>query len=232
MSSSKSNFRLMGAIAALAALAFAVSCQGFFPPATYTSIAIEPTPQIPLSSTQGLEVWGTDSATDTTAQITSGVDWSVGTGSTGNATITDTGVATGTAIGSITVNAEYEGLTTSATGVVYLANISSICLSTDNTSGSCSASQETISSSEGGQVNLYAIADYTNSNSQTLQDDITTSATFTVSGPDTTDVTCTNTSSPASCVVTGGSVTTTGTYTITVTYPQTAITATNTIIVD
>ena len=225
MSSTKSKLRLLCAFAALLVLALAIGCRGFFPATTYTSISIEPsTPQVPLGSSQALQLWGTDSTTNVTDQITTGAYWSLGSGSTGNATITNGGEATGTSIGAITIDATYQGLTTSATGVVYLANITSICVSANNTSGSCPTTSESIPST-GGTYSLFAIAAYTNSSNQTLTEDITTSATWTVSGPDTTDVTISSTTSPAVLTVTDGA--TTGAYVITVTYPQSSITATN-----
>jgi hypothetical protein len=229
MSSKKSKLRPLCALAALATLALAVSCRGFFPGTTFTSLSIQPTPQVPLGATQGLQLWGTDSTTNETDQITSGASWTITAGTTGDATITGSGVATGTILGAITVSATYHGLSTSASGVVFLANITTMCISTSNTTGSCSPSTEIIPSS-GGQANLYAIADYTNAENQTVPQDITTSATWTVTGPDTTSVTCSTTTSPALCEVLDGA--TAGTYTITVTYPETAVTATNTITVD
>jgi len=228
MSSTKSRLRVIGALAALAALALAVSCRGFFPGITYTSLTIQPTPQVPLGGSQGLQLWGTDSSTGQTGRISSGASWAVATGTTGSATITSGGVASGTGLGAITVNATFQGLSTSASGVVYLANITSICVSAENTAGSCSPSTETINASSSNlTVSLYAIADYTNSSNQTLTEDITTSATWTVSGATSTDVTCVTTASPAVCTVTSGA--TQGNYTITVSYPQTNVTGTNTI---
>jgi hypothetical protein len=229
MSSTKSKLRPLCAVAALATLALAVSCRGFFPANTYSALAIQPTPQVPLGSTEGLQLWGTISGTSNTSQITSGANWTITTGTTGAATITNTGVATGKAPGAITVNATFQGLTTSATGVVFIADITSICVSSSPTTATCQPSTETIPSS-GGTASLYAIAGYTNASSQSEIQDITTSATWTVSGPDTTSVTCTTTSSPAVCEVL--SEATTGTYIITVTYPETTITATNTIKVE
>jgi hypothetical protein len=230
MSPKRFQFRIIGAIALLIGLALAASCRGFFPGTVYTSLTIEPTtPQVPLNGTEGLQVWGTDSTTGARGQITSGASWTVATGTTGGANInSNTGLATGTALGAITVNVSYQGLSTSASGVVYLANITSICVSESNTSGSCTPSSENIDASTSSlTVSLYAIADYTNSNNQTLTQDITTSATWTVSGPTSTDVTCVNTTSPTVCTVTSGA--TAGAYTITVTYPQTSFTGTNTI---
>jgi len=233
MSSTKSRFRIIGAFAALAALALAVGCRGFFPGTTYTSITIQESSSfqgVPLGEPAQFQLWGTDSTSGARGQITSGVDWSISTGTTGSATITSGGSATGTGLGAITIDASYQGLTTSDSTVVYLTNVTSICVSEEPTSGSCSASTETISESGGNTVSLYAIAAYTGTSGTAIQD-ITTSATWTISGPSTTTLTCATTSSPAVCtaVSSGG---TTGTYTITVSYPGTSITGTNTVIVN
>jgi hypothetical protein len=230
MSSTKSKLRPLCALAALATLALAVSCRGFFPANTYSALAIQPTPQVPLGSTEGLELWGTISGTSNTSQITSGANWTITTGTTGAATITNTGLAMGTAPGAITVNATFQGLTTSATGVVFIADITSICVSSSNTTATCQPSTEISPSTGGVTFNLYAIAGYTNASSQSEIQDITTSATWNVSGPDTTSVTCITTTSPAVCTVISDP--TAGNYIITVSYPETTITATNTITVD
>jgi hypothetical protein len=227
MSSTKSRIRLIGAFGALAALALAVSCTGFFPGPTYSTLAIEPpTPQVPLNGTESFQVWGTDSTTGERAQITSGAYWSVTTGTTGSATITNGGLATGKGLGAITIDVSYQGLNTSASGVVYLGNITAIAVTT-NITGTGTTSEE-VSSASPTPVDLYAVATYTTSTG-TAQQDITTSATWTVSGPSTTDVTCVNTTSPAVCTTT--SQATQGDYIITVSYPQTSITGTNTIVV-
>ncbi len=229
MSSKKKTIRIIGAIAALAALALLASCRGFFTGNTYTAISIDPTPSVPLGGTQSFQLFGTNSTTGAgNVQITKGVTWSVSSGTTGTAVFNNptTALLTGTGVGSITVNAEYEGLTTSSTGVVYLTNISSICVSTSNSSGSCSTSTEDLSIGNAGQVSLYAIANYTNGSGQMQTIDITTSATWTITGPDASDLTCATTASPAVCTVAAGT-TATGNNTVTVSYPQTSITGTN-----
>jgi hypothetical protein len=225
MSSTKSKLRLMSAFAALLALALAVACRGFFPSNTYTSLTIEPTtPNVPLNGNQSLQLWGTSTNSSGNTQITTGESWSIGTGTTGGATVTTAGLVTGTSVGAITVNAEFEGLTASASGVVYVANITSICVSTSNTSGTCSTTTEGITGSL--NANLYAIAQYTDTSGQSQIIDITTSATWTVGGNDAADITCVTTSSPAVCSETT-EVTAAGTADVVVSYPGTSITATN-----
>lgn len=230
MSSKKKTIRIIGAIAALATLALLASCRGFFTGNTYTAISIDPTPSVPLGGTQSFQLFGTNSTTGAgNVQITKGVSWSVSSGTTGTAVFNNpsTALLTGTGVGSITVNAEYQGLTTSSTGVVYLTNVSSICVSTSNSSGSCSTSTEDLSIANVGQeVLLFAIADYTNASGQMQTIDITTSATWTITGPDSSNLTCATTTSPAVCTVAAGT-TATGNNTVTVTYPQSSVTGTN-----
>lgn len=228
MSSKKKSIRLIGAIAALMTLALLASCRGFFTGNTYTAISIDPTPAVPLGGTQSFQLFGTNSSTGAgNEQITSGVSWSVASGTTGSAIFNNpsTALLTGTGVGSITVNAEYEGLTTSSTGVVYLTNISSICVSTSNTSGSCSTSTEDLTG-VGTTVSLFAIANYTDANGQMQTVDVTTSATWTLTGANATDVTCSTTTSPASCEETTAP-TAPGNVNVVVSYPQTTVTGTN-----
>ena len=60
MSSTKSQLRLMGAFAALATLALAVSCRGFFVGDTLQSIAVGPASvNVPVGLTQQMTATGT-----------------------------------------------------------------------------------------------------------------------------------------------------------------------------
>jgi len=227
MSSKKNTIRLIGAVAALGLLALAASCRGFFPPTTFTAITISPTtPQVALGETLSLQLYGTPSGGGGNQAISTGVDWSTTTGTSGSASFNNPSSAllTGNNVGSITVNASFEGLTATANGVVYLTNVVSICVSTSNTSGSCSTQTEDIS--EPVPVSLFAIANYTDANGQSQTIDITTSATWTLSGADASGITCTTTTSPAVCSE-PTAATTAGDVTITVTYPQTSVTGTN-----
>jgi hypothetical protein len=71
MSSTKQKLRLAGAFAALAALALAVSCTGFFPNPTLTSIMVGPSGQtIPPSGT--LQMIATGTFNDGSTQNVSG----------------------------------------------------------------------------------------------------------------------------------------------------------------
>src|SRR5277367_4600132 len=98
MSSKKSKLRLMGAFAALATLALAVSCQGFFVKPTLTAIAVGPvTPVIYAGNIDNtVQMFAVGTFNDGTSGTTS-VSWGVsGTDDFGNniATISSAGLVT------------------------------------------------------------------------------------------------------------------------------------------
>lgn len=135
MSSKKSKLRPMVAFAALATLALAVSCQGFFPKATLQSISLQPqTPSFGLNVQQPMQAWGTDS-NNNRYQITSGVDWSLSNPSTGTVATIDqtTGTMTGVNAGSITVQASAQGLAGTTTATVVEIVSAMIISPTSNT---------------------------------------------------------------------------------------------------
>jgi hypothetical protein len=109
MSSRKSKLRLIGALAALATLALAVSCRGFFVNPTLTALAVGPvSPTIytgNISNTVQMFAVGTfnDGSTGSTP-----VTWSIsGTGTSGSvvATVTSGGLVTAQSTGSGTITA-------------------------------------------------------------------------------------------------------------------------------
>jgi hypothetical protein len=109
MSSRKSKLRLIGAFAALATLALAISCRGFFVNPTLTALAVGPvSPTIytgNISNTVQMFAVGTfnDGSTGSTP-----VTWSIsGTGTDGTlvATITSGGLVTAQSTGSGTITA-------------------------------------------------------------------------------------------------------------------------------
>jgi hypothetical protein len=121
MSSTKQKLRLAGAFAALAALALAVSCQGFFPPEQLASITIFPaTPTVPLASTLQLSAYGTNEDNSSAGNITSKVLWSSSSGSIG---ITSGGLLSGNDLGSTaTITASYQAVTATASASVCVEN--------------------------------------------------------------------------------------------------------------
>jgi hypothetical protein len=108
MSSKKSKLRLTIAFAALATLALAVSCRGFFVSPTLTSIAIGPT-TLPLSTNQSYQMIATGTFNDgSTSNVTGKCIWT--SSDTSVASIgTNTGIvqasATATTVGTSQISA-------------------------------------------------------------------------------------------------------------------------------
>jgi hypothetical protein len=132
MSSTKSNLRLIGALAALAGLALAISCQGFFPPKTLTSITVDPpTPSVDQGSTLQMYATGTfsDGSTGTlssgTACTGTTVCWTESSGGSVT-TISTGGLITGVATGTSTVTATASGISGDTTVTVALANVTGL----------------------------------------------------------------------------------------------------------
>jgi hypothetical protein len=113
------------AFTVLVALAFGVSCRGFFPKPVLQSITISPTaPQVDVGKTENLQVFGTYDD-GTRKVVTSGVTWT--SDKTSVATIDqNTGVLTGVSPGSAGISASAEALPASATATVILTGVTSI----------------------------------------------------------------------------------------------------------
>jgi uncharacterized protein YjdB len=210
MSSTKQRIRLTGAFAALATLALAVSCRGFFVKPTLTSIAISPTsPQVEVSQTQSLQAFGTfdDGSRN---QIKSGVSWSSSDPTV--ATIDpNSGVLTGEQTGTTTITANAQGLSGTATATVFLI-ITSI-----------SISPTTANITQNGGTAPFTVTAI--SNGKTI--DITSAATLT---PAVTTISCVYDSTVLKQVCTDNSAPT-GTYQIVASYSGSTLTATATVTV-
>jgi trimeric autotransporter adhesin len=184
------------------------SCKGFFVNPTLSSISIQPpSPLVEVGKTEDLQAWGTYSD-DSRSQITSGVVWSSSDISTVSID-TNSGVIQGESTGgTATITAAAQGLSATATATAYLGTISNfeVCQGTFNT-GTCPASTWSLTTS-GGYQYFYAKGTYNGS-----AIDLTTSATWT---PSNSDISCDNSSSPATCTVSSGI--SSGSYTIIVTY--------------
>jgi uncharacterized protein YjdB len=223
MSSPKQKLRLAGAFAALATLALAASCTGFFQNPTLTTITIDPpTPSIGQGATQQLTATGTfqDGSTSTLTGGTScsgnTVCWS--SSDTTTATISTGGLLTGVAQGTATITAASGAITGTTTATVDLTNVTNfeVCEGTFGATSNCGAAitwDATI------DVSQNFVAQGT-SNGTTV--DLTTSATWTV--PSTApDIQCSNSGvSPESCTAETGATNAT----VTVTYGTTPLTAT------
>jgi len=98
------------AFTVLVALAFGVSCKGFFPNPTITSFTITPTNAIVLlGGTTQMNAWGTDNQGDTNVNITGQVSWS--NGGSGAIGISTGGLLSGLELNTspVTITATYEG---------------------------------------------------------------------------------------------------------------------------
>jgi hypothetical protein len=222
------------AFTVLIALAFGVSCQGFFPANTLTAISIQPTsPDIEVGSAfaQTLQAWGTYED-NSRAEITSGVQWS-----SSDTTVLQIDVNSGVAIGegtggTATVTASAQGLSTTATATVYLGSITDfeVCMGTFGATTTCSSGSSplTWNAPASNSTPTQTFIAQGVSSGTTL--DLTTGSTWTVvSQPTDGDtISCTNSGvSPETCTVTEGA--TAGTYPVTITYGAGSSTYTATI---
>ncbi len=206
------------AFAVLLVAAFGAGCKGFFQPNALESVAIQPpTPEVEVGQSTSLQAWGTYQD-NTRSQITSGVAWTSSDPTTiavdpNTGEISAPSTSSG---GTATITAAAQGLSATATATSYLGNVTTpqVCTGTFNT-GTCPAATWSLTATVGGSQNYYARAD---SNGKPV--DITTVATWTITGQTTTagGISCAATSTPAVCTVTPGTLPT-GSYTITVTYP-------------
>jgi trimeric autotransporter adhesin len=104
------------AFTVLVALAFGVSCRGFFPKPTIASFVINPTnPTVPLGSTLQMHAFGTDSNGNPTGDITSKITWS--SKASGIISISTGGLLTGKTLSTSTVEIDgnYQALTQQST---------------------------------------------------------------------------------------------------------------------
>lgn len=106
MSSTKQRIRLLGAFAALATLALAVSCRGFFVKPSLTSIAVgPPTPTIEVGTTGNTVQMTTFATFNDGSTGSTPVTWSISPSDGSIATITATGLVSSVSTGSATVTA-------------------------------------------------------------------------------------------------------------------------------
>ena len=134
MSSPKQKLRLAGALAALATLAVAVSCKGFFVNPTVSSIVIDPpNPTVSVGgSPLQLTAAGTDSngnsITLTAGTSCSGTTVCWSTSDPTVATLSTAGLLTAVAAGTSTITAASGTASATTTATVTLANVTSIVL--------------------------------------------------------------------------------------------------------
>jgi hypothetical protein len=122
MSSTKAKLRLAGAVAALAILALAASCRGFFVPEQLGSITITPSsPNVPLGGTTQLQAFGTNTDSTPAGNISGKVTWSSDSGAVG---VSASGVLTGNDLATTpaTITAEFQGISATASATVCVQN--------------------------------------------------------------------------------------------------------------
>jgi len=165
------------AFTVLVALAFGVSCRGFFVKPTLTSITISPTaPAVQVDTSATLQAFGVFND-GSSSYLTTGVSWSSSDPTV--ATITGTGSATfdALAVGTTTITAGSQAVTSTATATVFLP-ISAIGITPTSIS-------LTVTDSEGASLEVYANSDPTLKNPS---DDLSPTATITVYNIGTTTV--------------------------------------------
>jgi Bacterial Ig-like domain (group 2) len=128
MSPMKQKLRLMGALAALATLALAISCRGFFVNPTLTGVSVGPQ-GLTINVNQTWQMGATGTYSDGSQKtLTSGVTWSSSDGNTVSVGQTS-GVVTGAQIGSASITAaagSCSACSGSTTVTVVLTGITSI----------------------------------------------------------------------------------------------------------
>jgi hypothetical protein len=209
--STKNSFRAFSAFAALAGLAFAVSCQGFFAKNPIESITMSPTTaSVPLNGTFQMEAYGVDTTGNQLGSVTSQVTWSSSDPSTvsvGENTGLLTGVALGTSGTAVTITASYEALTPqTASATVCVEGATDLVISPGT--GTSTVGGNTFDGTNGNGGFTASVQ----SGGQTL--DVTTATTWTSSN--TTALTITGGEDPA--LVTTYTVTTSTPVTVTATY--------------
>jgi hypothetical protein len=172
MSSTKQRIRFMGACAALATLALAVSCRGFFPPEQLGSMSITPsTANVPLGGTLQLTAFGTNTDTTPAGNITGKASWS---SSSGAVSVSPSGLLTGNDLSSTpaTITAEYQGVTATSTATVCVENGTNFLLTFSPTTATI-GNPETVTATAdvsgiSGAVDISSGVTWSSSNNQVL----------------------------------------------------------------
>ena len=142
MSSTKSKLRLMGAFAALASLALAISCRGFFVNPTLTSVSVGPQ-SLTLNINETWQMGATGTYSDGTQKtLTSGVVWSTSDASIVSVGQTS-GVVQGQGIGQATITASAGSCSScsgSTTVTVVLTGVTSIVINPGSSSATVNVS--------------------------------------------------------------------------------------------
>lgn len=175
MSSTKSQIRALGAVAALATLAFAISCRGFFVKPILSSLTVAPnTPSIQTGSTNNTVQMTAIGQFNDGSTGNPAVSWSISPNDGSIATITSNGLVTSVAVGSATVTAtanQNPSITGTQQVTVTVGCITSITLNPTSGTISVGGANHTISISAtantcNGAVPITDVATWNTSNSQ------------------------------------------------------------------
>jgi hypothetical protein len=192
MPSMKSKLRLMCSFAALATLALAVSCTGFFVKPTLTSLAVGPAaPTIDTGTTDNtVQMFAVGTFNDGSTGSTA-VTWSISPSDNSVATISGGGLVTSVNTGTATVTAtatQNPAVTGTQTVTVNIANVTSIVITP--TTGNVSAN--------GGFTTFQAFANVSGSS---IQVDVSAQATWSIA-PNSANFTLTQGSTPETVTTT------------------------------
>jgi Bacterial Ig-like domain (group 2) len=213
MPSTKQKLRLAGGFAALAALALAASCTGFFQNPTVSTITVDPP-----NPTVGFGQGATNQQMTAVATYSDGStgNLSGGTSCTGStvcwsssdptvATITTGGVLAGVSAGTATITAA-SGAVTGTTTATVAETVSSMTI----TPSTAAVPDDGVTAA------TFTITGTTSSGTQNISSLVTLSPSQ--NGTAATNITCTPGTDNQTCIAESGSVTTQEVYTITVTY--------------
>jgi hypothetical protein len=209
MSPTKYQLRLLCAFAALASLALAVSCQGFFPKTQLASITVVPTTAtVPLGGTFQLHAYGTNEDNSPAGDVTNQVTWISSEPGAINVTAGLLSGATYTT-SPATITATYQALPAeTATASICVEGATNFIIDPAN----ATASSTGVFPDPGGYV--ATVSATVNNSTQTV--DITTAVNWTTSNPSV--VTITNGTDPAEVSYPGGQVTANTVVTVTASY--------------
>lgn len=175
MSSTKSQIRALGAVAALATLALAMSCRGFFVQPILSSLTVAPnTPSIQTGSTNNTVQMSAIGQFNDGSTGNPAVSWSISPNDGSIATISTNGLVTSVAVGSATVTAtatQNPSVSGTQTVTVTVGCISSITLNPTSAPISVGGTPHTVSISAtantcNGAIPITDVATWNTSNSQ------------------------------------------------------------------
>jgi len=156
MSKNKRKLQLLATLTIPFLLAFSLSCTGFFVNPTLTGIQVGPTASIQQSKTIQESATGTyDDGTTKTLSSGSGVVWSIADSQGSNvATISDTGLVTGSSPGQATVTGAVGSLSGTSTITVTLSNLTSIQILPKTVTITAGQTQQFTATANGGTTDI------------------------------------------------------------------------------